>query len=398
MPIVKTLTTLVNAFMRKKPKVPLNIAAVRDDLASGFDAHAMMVMKQLQEAGYVAYLVGGCVRDGLLGVASKDCDVVTDASPDRIHRLFRRSLLIGKRFKIVHVRFKRHFIEVITFRGPYHGKQDENVYGTLMEDVKRRDFTINALYWHYPSGGIIDTEGGLKDLKNRMLRCVGDPAIRFPEDPVRMIRALRFSAKLDLTLGAKERHAIRQHQELLAQVSPQRLLQEIGKLFHTGHAFKSMQLIIDWSWCDRLFPRAKLSQMTDQNQSFLMHALQQTDQRVALGKSINPAFVYSVIYWFEWSDALKQSGACKTKSDFIAVFNGFERTTLLNLRLPKRMLETLFDVYWLLVLMDKNDRKQVSKVMKIKRRRAGFDFLKMQVESGLRAKDDLVYWQKALES
>ena len=104
-------------FYEKKPKVPLNIAAVRDDLASGFDPHAMMVMKQLQEAGYVAYLVGGCVRDGLLGVASKDCDVVTDASPDRIHRLFRRSLLIGKRFKIVHVRFKRHFIEVITFEG-----------------------------------------------------------------------------------------------------------------------------------------------------------------------------------------------------------------------------------------------------------------------------------------
>ena len=230
---------------------------------SQVSAAALKVLYRLKDAGFAAYLVGGCVRDLLLGLTPKDFDIATDAMPEQVTQLFRNSRVIGRRFRIVHVRFGQETIEVSTFRA-HHSPFDEedpdteplerrrsdsgmilrdNVYGRVDEDAGRRDFTINALYYDIRDFTLHDYADGLRDLNARQIRMIGDPAIRYREDPVRMLRAVRFAAKLDFTLAEETLKPIRTLRTLLLQVPAARLFDEVIKLFLTGHGLSSFQLL-----------------------------------------------------------------------------------------------------------------------------------------------------------
>ncbi|MCB1638276.1 MAG: polynucleotide adenylyltransferase PcnB, partial [Thiothrix sp.] len=218
------------------------------------DPRSRDIIKRLQKAGYQAYLVGGCVRDLLLGHQPKDFDIATSAHPEQVRKLFSSCRLIGRRFRLAHIYYGRDYIEVATFRAPHDTGQQgsvdaqgriihDNVYGTLEEDVWRRDFTINALFYDPISGDVLDYVDGLADLRARRLRLIGDPQVRYREDPVRMIRALRFAAKLDCTLDGATGHLIRPMANLLDAVAPARLFDELLKLLHGGYGFRSLQLL-----------------------------------------------------------------------------------------------------------------------------------------------------------
>lgn len=230
---------------------------------------ALKVLYRLNQAGYTAYLAGGGVRDLLLGLQPKDFDVVTDAHPHEIKRIFRNCRLIGRRFRLAHVYFGEHVIEVSTFRAltpaddtpSHHHKQAEdgtilrdNVFGTPEEDAQRRDFTVNALFYNIADFTVIDYVGGLEDLNRRRLRSIGDPMVRFAEDPVRMLRAARFAGRLELTIDPADLEAMRILRERLTVVSRDRMYEEMLKLFHCGNAQRVFALLRETGLFDVLMP------------------------------------------------------------------------------------------------------------------------------------------------
>ncbi|MCH1488168.1 MAG: polynucleotide adenylyltransferase PcnB, partial [Pseudomonadales bacterium] len=232
--------------------------------------NALTVLYDLNKAGYEAYLVGGCIRDLLLSGKPKDFDVATNATPEQVNALFRRARIVGRRFKIVHVRFGREVIEVTTFRAAHQepqagtdprGEQNsqgmllrDNVYGSLREDALRRDFTINALYYSVDGFRVFDYTAGLADLDKKLLRMIGDPAQRYREDPVRMLRVIRFAAKLGFTIEKATAAPIADMSHHLEQVAPARLFDEISKLFLGGQAYKIFQLMLKYDLFSPLFP------------------------------------------------------------------------------------------------------------------------------------------------
>src|SRR5690554_3222090 len=222
---------------------------------------ALRIMKRLDEAGFSAFLVGGGVRDLLLGGHPKDFDVATDAKPEEIKRLFRGARIIGRRFQIVHVRIGREIIEVTTFRGHHDEARSadgmllrDNVYGTIETDAVRRDFTVNALYYNAQDFAVYDYTGGLEDLKRRQLRIIGDPVTRYKEDPVRMLRAVRFAAKLGFSIEPKTADPIFELGHLLRNIPAARLFEEVLKLFLGGSATATFTLMREYQLLTYLFP------------------------------------------------------------------------------------------------------------------------------------------------
>ena len=272
---------------------------------------ALKVLYRLKDAGYAAFLVGGGVRDLLLGHRPKDFDVATDARPEEVRALFSNSRLIGRRFRLAHVRFGREIIEVATFRGSGEGDDDENhvihesgrilsdnAWGSIEEDALRRDFTINALYYNIADYSILDFAGGVEDVKQRSLRMLGDPEQRYREDPVRMLRAARLAAKLDLTIHADTAAPIPMLAGLLDDVPPARLFDEFLKLFQTGHALASYQRLRDLGLFEHMFPST--AGQLDADPAFvelIERALQSTDKRVAEDRPITPMFLFGVFLW-----------------------------------------------------------------------------------------------------
>ncbi|MEM9208021.1 MAG: polynucleotide adenylyltransferase PcnB, partial [Pseudomonadota bacterium] len=230
--------------------------------------NALKVLQRLDKAGYQAFLVGGCVRDTLLGLYPKDFDVATNAHPDEVRALFGNCRLIGRRFRLAHVRFGREIIEVATFRASAVSPDDhedavldtegrilrDNVYGSIEDDVWRRDFTCNALYYNIADFSIWDYAGGVADIQNRRLVLIGDPATRLREDPVRMLRAVRFAAKLDFTIDPDVSAAMHRQAGLVTSVPPARLFDEFTKLFQGGHAERTFELLWEYRLFDQLFP------------------------------------------------------------------------------------------------------------------------------------------------
>ena len=233
-----------------------------------FSEASLKVLYRLHNAGYEAYLVGGCLRDSLLGIDPKDFDVATDATPEQVKQLFRNSRIIGRRFRIVHVRFGREVIEVTTFRGKPrddHGDHlasqsddglllRDNVWGNIEEDALRRDFTVNALYYNIADFTLHDFAGGVDDIASRTLRLIGDPETRYREDPVRMLRAIRFAAKLDFDIAPDTEAPIAEMAPLLLQIPPARLFDEILKLFLSGEGLATFRLLRDYGLFAMLFP------------------------------------------------------------------------------------------------------------------------------------------------
>ncbi|MGB5597539.1 MAG: polynucleotide adenylyltransferase PcnB, partial [Thiothrix litoralis] len=257
--------------------VPSAVHHIPPDKVCG---RAKDVIRRLQKAGYEAYLVGGCVRDLLLGITPKDFDIATSARPEEIRRLFNSCRLIGRRFRLAHIYYGRDYLEVATFRAPHDdsdagGKVNDegrithdNVYGTLDEDVWRRDFTINALFYNPISGELLDFVGGLEDLRHGQIRLIGDPEMRFREDPVRLLRAVRFAAKLGFAIEEDTREPMTSLAILLEGVSSARLFDEIIKLLHSGDGLNTFRLLREYDMLQHLLPLTAESIEEDSSGNF----------------------------------------------------------------------------------------------------------------------------------
>ncbi len=280
------------------------------------DDTALRVLYRLHKAGYRAMLVGGGVRDLLLGHAPKDFDIATDAHPEQVKKLFSNSRLIGRRFRLAHVFFGREIIEVATFRASQldetQGDEDvdrehdtsgrilrDNVYGQLDDDVWRRDFTVNALYYDIANFSIVDYTDAMNDVKNKVMRLIGDPRTRYREDPVRMLRAIRFAAKLDFTIHPDSEQPIYELGHLLADIPPARLYEEVLKLFHSGKGVITLQLLRKYDLLQYLFKAADetLKQSNETFEAFIHLALESTDKRINQGKPVTPAFLFAAMLW-----------------------------------------------------------------------------------------------------
>ena len=273
------------------------------------DRFAIQTIKTLNEEGFHAYIVGGGVRDLLLDLKPKDFDIATDATPEQVHHLFRRSRIIGRRFRLVHVYSRAEMIEVATFRGPADAKENktcqssgrilsDNTYGSMAEDAIRRDFTINALFYDPLAEEIHDFVDGYEDLKKRLLRVIGDPQLRYREDPVRVLRAARFIAKLGVEADAESEQPIQNAGKLLVDVPPARLFDEVLKLLLGGHAVASFSALQHWGLVHRLFPQLKLgSGQQVEEGPVLKQALLNTDLRIKQNKPVTPAFLFAALLW-----------------------------------------------------------------------------------------------------
>ena len=300
------------------------VAATEHNIAFALiSADALNICQRLQEAGFQAYLVGGCVRDLLLGREPKDFDISTDAHPHEIRELFRRSRIVGRRFQIVHVRSGREIIEVTTFRGHHEHEPDteeddfpleadrdskqyadtgmllrDNVFGTLEEDALRRDFTVNALYYDPSSQVLLNFHDGLQDLQRQLLRVIGTPDQRYQEDPVRMLRAARFAAKLGFHLDEEAEAAIGRQRHLLHQVAAARLFDEVLKLLLGGYGARTFDLLVKYELLEFLAPDVAESLDIDPTErEFIVQALANSDQRIADDKPVTPAFLYASLLW-----------------------------------------------------------------------------------------------------
>lgn len=353
---------------------------------------ALKIMKQLGEQGFEAYLVGGGVRDLLLGGHPKDFDVATNATPEQIKRLFRSARIIGRRFKIVHVRFGREVIEVTTFRGHNTESQNEdgmllrdNVFGTLESDAIRRDFTINALYYTLNNFAIHDYTGGIKDLEQRTLRIIGDPSTRYKEDPVRMLRAVRFSAKLGFTIEPKSRRPITELAELLGNIPAARLFDEVLKLFFGGAATATFTLLREHSLFGQLFPATE-AQLQTGDKITLAQALQcmcNTDKRIRAGKTVTPAFIFAALLWAPLQALKKElstrlpTGQAYAEAAQQIIGQQQQHTTI-----PKRFLIPMREIWDLQHRLTLRGGQRAFKLLEHPRFRAAYDFTLLREDAG----------------
>ncbi|MGH8806999.1 MAG: polynucleotide adenylyltransferase PcnB, partial [Noviherbaspirillum sp.] len=270
--------------------------------------NAVRVTQTLQEAGFKAFVVGGAVRDLLLGVKPKDFDVATNATPEQVKRLFRRAFIIGKRFQIVHVMFGQELIEVTTFRGASaenapkdeHGRVlRDNTFGEQHEDAVRRDFTINAMYYDPSSQTVLDYHNGIADIRNKTLRIIGMPEARYREDPVRLLRVVRFAAKLGFTIDPHTREPIQVMAPLINNVPAARVFDEMLKLLMSGHALACLQQLRKEGLHHGLLPLLDVVLEQPLGEKFVTLALAGTDQRVREGKPVSPGFLFASLLWHQ---------------------------------------------------------------------------------------------------
>lgn len=362
--------------------------------------NALKVVSGLREAGYVAYLVGGCVRDLMLGHEPKDFDVVTDARPEEIKRLFRNARLIGRRFRLAHVHFGREIVEVATFRGnPPEGDElaGENVYGSQEEDAFRRDFTVNALYYDPDSDTVTDYVGGVEDLKQGILRTMGDPELRYREDPVRMLRAVRFAAKLGFKVAPDGAEVLPRLAPLLRKVSPARMFEEVLKLFHGGNALDTYELLRHYNLFAQLFPATETSLSQEQEHfplTLLPRALENTDVRVRADKSVNPAFLFAAILWepvrlemqARVARGAREQDALQGAADTIL------REQLQTVSIPKRFGFPAREIWEMQSRFKRRTGKQPIRLLGHKRFRAAYDFLLLRAEVGEESRELADWW------
>jgi len=357
------------------------------------------VLYRLRGAGYDAYLVGGGVRDMLLGREPKDFDVATNALPDEVKKLFRNCLLIGRRFRLAHVRFENEIIEVATFRAQGNGENEEdartetgrilrdNVYGTLEEDARRRDFTVNALYYNITDFSVVDYAGGMADLQAGMLRLIGEPEQRYREDPVRMLRAVRFAAKLGFRIHPESEAPIFQLVHLLEDIPSARLFDEILKLFLGGCALQSFELLRHYGLFAHLFPQTEACLAKEQEgfpMTFLVRALRNTDSRIAEGKPVTPAFLYAALLWEplrQVMEASEEQGMGEVQALQEAAQN-VESRQLAHTLLPKRFAVPMREIWALQPRLKRITGLRPIKLVEHPRFRAAYDFMLLRAESG----------------
>ncbi|WP_370981088.1 polynucleotide adenylyltransferase PcnB [Agaribacterium sp. ZY112] len=363
--------------------------------------NALRVIEQLQEAGWEAYLVGGGVRDTLLGGHPKDFDVATNATPEQVQHVFKRARIIGRRFKIVHVRMGREVLEVTTFRGSHddaagkrHAVQSDkgillrdNVYGDLRSDAFRRDFSINALYYDPSSESIIDYCNGLEDLQQRKLSIIGDPDARYKEDPVRMLRAIRFKSKLGFELDEATEQPIREHSNYLLEIPSARLFEEVLKLFLSGKAERILEELHNFHLLEHLFPAASkvLCGNNEQAQKLLRCAAANTDQRLAQNKRVTPAFIYAAFLWpqlQEQMEAMRTQHRGGEQELMNRAATGVISEQLQRTAIPKRFLIPMREIWTLQLRLPKRDERRATSLLEHPRFRAAYDFVLLREQSG----------------
>ncbi|KAA0010904.1 polynucleotide adenylyltransferase PcnB [Billgrantia pellis] len=364
-----------------------------------FSEPALKVLYRLHNAGFEAYLVGGCIRDSLLGQRPKDFDVATEATPEQIRELFRNSRIIGRRFRIVHVRFGREVIEVTTFRGKHnndHGdhiaQQSEhglllrdNVWGDIHEDAIRRDFTVNALYYSIADFSIHDFADGVRDIESRTLRLIGDPATRYREDPVRMLRAVRFAVKLDFHISPESEAPIVELAPLLLQIPPARLFDEILKLFMAGHGVETFRMLRQYGLFAMLFPEAEEA-MAEQPwvEALVEQALASTDQRIHEERPVTPAFLFAALLWGpvqRRQAELEAEGMPPIPALQLASQQALSRQ-LKHISIPKRFSLPMRDIWDLQLRLPQRRGKRALQTREHPRFRAAYDFLLLREAAG----------------
>jgi len=368
----------------------------RDAISPG----SRKVCEMLQSHGHSAYVVGGAVRDLLLGLRPKDFDVATDADPEDVHRLFRRSRLIGRRFKLVHVMFGEETVEVSTFRSRTAAETDEhgrvlrdNIYGTREDDSLRRDFTVNALYYDPATETILDYHNGLRDMRNKSVRIIGDARARYREDPVRMLRAARFAAKLGFTIDERTRKPIREMASLLENVPASRVYEEMHKLLLSGHASTSLRQLRSEGLHHGLLPLLDVIFEQPMGERFVQLSLEQTDARVRSGKPVSPAFLFAALLWHEVLSAwkkLERQGQQRIPALFRAMDTVLDIQTG-KLAIPRRFTAVMKEIWAMQPRLEQRNGRRPFGVLANDKFRAGFDFLVLRAQSG-EAPDELAQW------
>ncbi len=376
-----------------------------------FSPNALKVLYRLKDGGYEAYLVGGCVRDLLLGLQPKDFDVVTNATPEQVKKLFRNCRLIGRRFRLAHIVFGREIIEVATMRGHHESTEPkkgakcnisqasehgqllrDNVYGTIDEDAQRRDFTINALYYSIKDFCIYDYADGVKAIKKRRVELIGDPETRYREDPVRMLRAIRFATKLDMSISPATAKPIGQLADLLANIPPARLFEECLKLFLGGKAEANFKALREYGLFKYLFP--SLDKILDANpggleERFITQMFVNTDVRINNDKKVTPAFIFAALLWFpllKRTEELMQREQLPHFEALGAAMNQILSESAQQVAVPKRFTLGARDIWHIHHRFDKRGGQRAYRLSQQPRFKAAYDFMLLLVESG---QDDL---------
>lgn len=371
--------------------------------------NALKVTHHLHQAGFEAYLVGGSVRDLLLRHAPKDFDIATSARPEEIRRLFRNCRLIGKRFRLAHILFGREIIEVATFRkalpedaSNVHRTKEgmivrDNVYGNLEDDALRRDFTLNAIYYNSADFTVIDLTQGTQDLANKIIRTIGNPLLRFQEDPVRMIRAIRFAAKLDFTLDPDLAQALKQKASSITQASSARLFEESIKLFHSGHAVGVYEYLKKFHLLQHLFPDTALALKKPQYDQLLKVACRNTDIRIQEEKPLTPAFLFMFLLW----PALEDKTRYYQKQNHLPPLTALEQAMndVLErqyniIAIPKRFTQMIRQIWLLQYLLPRRSGKRPYRNLSHPRFRAAYDFLVIRGEAGEVSLELCEWWGK----
>lgn len=357
---------------------------------------ARRVTETLQKNGYKAYVVGGAVRDLMLHRTPKDFDVATDATPEQVHAVFRRSRIIGRRFRLVHVMCGPETVEVSTFRAMQatdegeHMKDEhgrllrDNAFGSQADDAMRRDFTVNALYFDPATETVLDYCGGVHDVQSRTLRMIGDPVERYREDPVRMLRAVRLAAKLDLTIDRRTQAPIRDMGEMLQHVPAARLFEEMLKLLLSGHALACVQRLRDEGLHHGLLPLLDVIFEQPLGERFVKLALQRTDERILADKGVSPAFLFAALLWHEvlaaWNIA-RDRGTPPVP----ALHDAMDQVLSVQaekISIPRRFCADMKEIWLLQWRFDQRSGKRPYRVLENPKFRAGYDFLVLRAESG----------------
>ncbi len=361
---------------------------------------AVGVVKRLRESGYDAYIVGGAVRDSLLGSHPKDFDVATNATPEQTKVLFRSARIIGRRFQIVHVRQGREIIEVTTYRGhhdsdrakPSSSKQSDkglllrdNVYGSLDDDARRRDLTVNAMYYDPDAETVLDQQNGLADIRARLIRIIGDPETRYREDPVRMLRVVRFSARLQFDMASETADAITSCAPLLSEIPAARLFDEFLKLFMSGHAKSTFLLLCEFGLLHYLAPEAAYAiDQSERYKALVSAAMESTDQRVRKDRPVTPAFLLAALLWpavqprFE---TLKQAGDPPAQA-MNSAGQQVTAETCLHMAVPKRFSLPMREMWELQPKLERRQTKKINDLMSMRRFRAAYDLILLREQAG----------------
>ena len=369
--------------------------------------NALKVLYRLNKGGFDAYLVGGGVRDILLGFKPKDFDIATNATPDEIKELFRNCRLIGRRFRLAHIVFGREIIEVATFRGHHNNaseqeksckktsKQSEdgmllrdNIYGTIDEDAERRDFSINALYYSAKDFKVYDFANGVQDVNDRVIRLIGDPETRYREDPVRMLRAIRFATKLDMKISDDTKAPIKELSSLMANIPAARLFEEFLKMFISGKAVANFEQLRSYNLFGYFFPAVEQALNNEQDEQrflldFIMLAMENTDKRINNDQRVTPAFLFAAMIWYPLQKHIQQIKVTTqlTPQDlFFAALNEIMPEQQRSIAIPKRFQAVIKDIWILQDKLGRREGKRAFKTLEHPKFRAGYDFLLLRAQ------------------